>query len=98
MVGRGDSRRFGEIRATFEVGRSTIARVRRAYVDEEREVALHRRPAERAYPRKVDETAEAPSIALACSAPPMGQGRWTLRLLADKLGKLDVVDALHKQP
>ncbi len=76
------------------MGLSTIARVRRAYVDEGLEAAVCRRPSERVYARKVDGTAEAHLIALACSEPPAGQGRWTLRLLADKLVELAVVDAV----
>lgn len=83
-----------QIRAAFAVGLSTIARVRRAYVDEGLEAAVCRRPSERVYARKVDGTAEAHLIALACSEPPAGQGRWTLRLLADKLVELAVVDAV----
>ena len=76
------------------MGLSTIARVRREYVDEGMEAALHRRPSKRVYARKVDGTAEAHLIALACSEPPAGQGRWTLRLLADKLVELEVVGAV----
>lgn len=83
-----------QIRAAFTVGRSTIARVRRALVDEGLEAALRRRPSERVYPRKVDGTVEAHLIALACSAPPEGQGRWTLRLLADKAVEWEVVDTV----
>ena len=83
-----------QIQAAFDVGLSTIARVRRAYVDEGLEVALRRRPSGRVYARKVDGTAEAHLLALACSAPPAGQGRWTLRLLADKLVELEVVDTV----
>ena len=83
-----------QIRAAFEVGLSTIARVRRAYVDEGLEAALHRRPSGRVYARKVDGAVEARLIALACGEPPAGQGRWTLQLLADKLVELEVVDAI----
>jgi transposase len=83
-----------QIRAAFEVGRSTIARVRRAYVEEGREAALHRRPSERVYARKVDGAVEAHLIALACSEPPTGQGRWTLRLLADKAVEMEILDTV----
>ncbi len=83
-----------EIRAAFGVGLSTIARVRRALVEGGVEAALQGRPSERVYARKVDGTVEAHLIALACSEPPAGQGRWTLRLLADKLVELDVVDGV----
>ena len=51
-----------------------------------------RRPPAR--PRKLDGAGEAHLIAVACSAPPTGRKRWTLRLLADKLVALEVVDAI----
>jgi hypothetical protein len=44
--------------------------------------------------RRLDGRAEAKLIALACSAPPKGRTAWTLRLLADRLVELDVVDAV----
>jgi len=48
-------------------------------------------------PRKLDGKAEARLTAIACSEPPKGHSRWTVRLLADRLVELDVVDAIsHK--
>ena len=48
-------------------------------------------------PRKLDGKAEARLTAIACSEPPKGHIRWTVRLLADRLVELDVVDAIsHK--
>jgi hypothetical protein len=44
------------------------------------------------YARKLDGAGEAHVIALACSAPPAGRERWTLRLLADALVRLEVVE------
>lgn len=46
----------------------------------------------RAY--KLDGESEAKLIALRCSAPPEGYGRWTLRLLADKAVELEIVDTI----
>ena len=51
----------------------------------------------REYRRKLDGEQEARLIALACSAPPEGQGRWSLRLLADRMVELAVVDTLSYQ-
>jgi hypothetical protein len=45
----------------------------------------------------LDGAQEARLIALTCSAPPTGQVRWTLRLLADKLVELEVVEAISHQ-
>jgi hypothetical protein len=55
-------------------------------------VALHRHVPTEPPPHKLAGEQEARLIALACSAPPTGRKRWTLRLLADKLVKLQVVE------
>ncbi len=47
--------------------------------------------------RKLDGEQEARLIALACSAPPAGHARWTLRLLADKLVELEVVETVSHE-
>lgn len=72
------------IRAAYGVGWSTIARVRRAFVEHGVEAALHPKPAPPRLPTKLDGANEAHLVALACSEPPNGQQRWTLRLLADR--------------
>ena len=75
-----------------EVSQPTVARVRKQYVQEGLQAALNRRPPNREYRRKLDGEQEARLLALACSRPPEGQVRWTLRLLADKLVELEVVE------
>src|SRR5215216_349564 len=72
-----------QIRAALGVSLSTIARIRHAFVDQGLEAALHRRAPHTPRPRKLDGRGEAHLIALACSTPPDGQERWTLRLLTD---------------
>ncbi len=67
-----------------EVSQPTVARVRKQYFEEGLESALDRRPPNREYRRKLDGEQEARLIALACSKPPEGRARWSLRLLADK--------------
>ena len=56
-----------------------------------------RRPSKRIYTRKLDGPQEAQLIALACSKPPRGKKRWTLRLLADQMVELEVVDSLSHE-
>lgn len=82
-----------EIAEAVEVSRPTIERIRRRYATEGLEGALKPRRT-RVYQRKVDGYQEAHLIALACSAPPAGQQRWTLRLLADKLVELAYIDTV----
>jgi transposase len=78
----------------LDVSQSTVYRVRQAFVEEGLEAALHRkRPTGRQY-RKLDGRQEAHLIAVACSAPPRGRNRWTLKLLADKLVELEIVESI----
>jgi hypothetical protein len=80
------------IRDALDVGLSTIARVRERCVEEQLESALHRRSGPRLGRRLLDGHQEAHLLALACSSPPSGQERWSLRLLADTMVELAVVD------
>ena len=81
------------IAEALQVSVSTVERVREALVEAGLDAALwRRRPPAR--PRKLDGAAEAHLIALACSTPPEGRARWTLRLLAGRLVELDVVESI----
>jgi transposase len=85
------------IRDALDVGLSTIARVRERFVEESIESALHRRSGPREGARLLDGSQEAHLLALACSTPPTGQERWSLRLLADKMVELEyVADVSHE--
>ena len=84
----------GAISTALEVDPTTVARVRKLYVTDGLEAALHRKAPDRVYRRKLDGEHEARLVAVACSAPPSGQKRWTLRLLADKLVELEVVETV----
>jgi len=78
----------------LEVSRSTVERVRTRCVEEGPEAALRPRPSSTPPLRKLDGAQEARLIAVACSPPPQGRKRRTLRLLADKVVELDIVDAV----
>lgn len=80
-----------------ESSQPTVARVRKQYVEEGLEAALNRRAPNRIYRRKLDGAQEAQLIALACSAPPTGYADWNLRLLADQLVELEIVDTISYQ-
>jgi len=81
----------------LDVSVSTVARVRERFVEEGMEAALHRRPPRRAYQRLVDGECEAHLVALTCGAPPEGQKRWTLRLLADQMIELEYIEAISHE-
>lgn len=81
-----------EISDALDVGIATVGRIRKKYAEEGLDGALNRRQSSRQYESKVDGQAEAHLTALACSAPPEGYSRWTLRLLADKFVQLEQVE------
>jgi transposase len=83
-----------QIADAVEVNRSTVERVRMRCVEEGIEAALRPRPSRQLHPRKLDGVQEAHLVALACSPAPKGRNRWSLRLLADKLVELEVVDGV----
>ena len=85
------------IAEAFEVNVRTVERVRQRLVERGLEDALVRRLSEQPPRCKLDGAGEAKLIALACSAPPQGRRRWTIRLLADKLVELNVVDSIGRE-
>jgi len=82
------------IAEALDVNRSTVERVRVRCVEEGIEAALRPRPSRQLRVRKLDGAQEAHLVALACSKPPRGRGRWSMRLLADKLVELEIVEAI----
>lgn len=72
----------------------TIDRVNRPFVEEGFEACLLRKTTTRIYDRKIDGDKEAKLISIACSEPPQGMAKWSLRLLADKMVELNYVDSL----
>lgn len=79
-----------------EVSRPTVERVRKAFATRGLEAALQRKPWNGPSRRKLNGAQEAQLAALACSAPPTGQQRWSLALLADKLVELKIVDSIAR--
>jgi Homeodomain-like domain len=80
------------IGAAVEVSPRTVARVRSDFATGGMARALARQPPRRVYLRAIDPAAEVGLIAIACSPPPAGHARWTVRLLADRLVVLQLVD------
>ena len=78
----------------FDVSVRTVERVREAWVNEGLDAALYPKPASAHRARRLDGEQEAHLIALACSTPPVGRARWTLRLLANHLVELKIVDGI----
>jgi transposase len=86
-----------QICATYQVGRSTIERLRQRFVEEGFDVALKGKTREVFKDKVFDGAVEARLIALRCSDAPEGRARWTLHLLADKMVELAYVETISHE-
>jgi transposase len=84
----------GRIAEALDINRMTVSRVRAQFAAEGLDATLHKKRAKDRQYRKLDGAQEARLVALACSAPPEGQARWTMKLLADRLVELEVVPSI----
>ncbi len=85
-----------QIAEAVMVGPSTVSRVRQRFVEGGLERALNDRPRP-GKRRKLDGKQEAHLVAVACSSAPEGHTRWTLRLLADQVVKLEFTDSICRE-
>ena len=81
-----------KIADALEVSRSTVLRVRERFAWEGLEAALVHRQPKNTKPKKLDGEQEAHLIALACSHPPKGKKRWSVRLLAERFVRLECAE------
>jgi transposase len=81
------------IAETLTVSKSTVSRIRARYCESGLDFALHEK-ARRGAPPKIDGRIEAQLTLLACSEPPDGRSKWTVRLLTDRLIEMEVVDSI----
>ena len=82
---------YEKIREAYGAVPATIADVAKRFVFEGLEAALGRKKQEN-YHRKVTGDIEARIVAIACSDPPEGRSSWTLKLIANELIRLEVID------
>ena len=82
-----------QVAEVFAAHVTTVERLRKRFVEQGLEAALERSKRDN-YTRKLDGNAEAHLVAIACSDPPPGRSEWSLRLLADRLVELSVVDSI----
>ena len=83
-----------QISKVLKVGMRTIDRVKKKFIEEGFEEVLERRASSRVYEKKIDGDLEAKLVQLCCSEPPAGFAKWSLRLLADKVVELKIVDSI----
>ena len=94
----GEARTDAQIAEALSVAAKTVFNVRRRWVEEGLEAALHRKKQDcPSRLRKLDGVAEAKLVAACCGPAPQGRARWTLRMLAGKLVELQVVDSISPE-
>lgn len=93
----GPARTDEQINEALGICARTIERVRQRFVEQGFDAALVPAKSKRIYTCKLDGKQEAKLIALACSKPPAGKKRWTLRLLADEAVELKITDSLSHE-
>jgi len=86
-----------QISEALETSVSTVARVRKRSVEQGLAAVLDRAVVRRPSRRRLDGEQEARLLAVACGPPPEGCARWTLRLLADKMVELEVVESISHE-
>jgi transposase len=87
-----------KISEALDITVQTIERLRKQLVEEGFDQVLSRREYKQKVSRKkIDGDVEAHLVALACSSPPEGRARWTLRLLADSIIELEYVDSISHE-
>ena len=85
------------IAAYLHCSYTTVTHICQRYFTQGMEAAISEKPRSGA-PRKLDGRFEAKVTAVACSTPPEGRARWTLRLLADQLVELGFIESIsHTQ-
>lgn len=84
-----------EISKAYHTTPTTVQTVRSSYCEKGLEATINRKKRETPpFPAKVTGEVEAHVVALACSEPPEGYSKWTLRLLADKTVELGYIDSI----
>lgn len=90
---QGKKRSIQEVVEVAMVSQGTVSNLKRRYFEGGLDGALYDKPRPGAKP-KIDGEVEAHLIAIACSDPPEGFERWTLRLLANELVALELVESI----
>jgi hypothetical protein len=85
------------IAEALELSTGGVGGIRRRFSERGLEDCVRRKSPDREYERKLDGEQEAELVRLACSEAPDGHSQWSLRLLADRMVELGVVDTLSHE-
>ena len=86
-----------DIAAAYEVSTKKVEQLKKRFVEDGFEAALSRKPVTNAHRRKITGEEEAHLLALYCSQVPEDHERWTLRMLAEKMVELDIIDSVSHE-
>ena len=91
-----DGKENDEIAEILHINRDTVLRVKKRFIEWGLSRAIHDAPRP-GQPSKYSEKARVEVIALACSSPPEGRKRWTVRLIAEKLSKKPGFEGINRE-
>jgi Homeodomain-like domain len=87
-----------KIAEAFSIHPNTVSCIKQHFVTGRLERAISRKKQEyQSNPPKFDGEVEAKLIAISCSKPPEGRNRWTLRLLADRVIVLEIMESVSPE-
>ena len=89
-------KKIEDIADILDISVSTVAKIKKRYLDEGLEYALNDK-SRSGQPKKYDVKKETEIIALACTDPPEGRKRWTVRLLAETLREREGFESLTRE-
>lgn len=85
------------ISQALDISVATIERVRQRFVETSLDSALSRQVQQQRKPRRLDGEQEAHLVAITCSEAPEGRARWSLRLLAERMVDLKIVESISHE-
>jgi transposase len=85
-----------EIKDTLRISRATVSNTKKRYREEGLQNALTEKPRP-GQPKKYTNTQEAEIIAMACTDPPKGRKRWTIRLLTERMKRRKGFETINRE-
>ena len=87
----------GQIAEAVGLSVRQVVRIRQQFVKEGDPALERKQRSDTGVPKVLDGKAEATLVTLCCSDPPEGREAWTLQLLCDELGRLEVVESVCRE-
>lgn len=85
-----------EIKDTLRISRATVSNTKKRYREEGLQNALKEKPRS-GQPKKYTDKQEAEVIAMACTNPPKGRERWSIRLLTERMKRRKDFETINRE-